>query len=93
MALIIWQDGNGKELHKETKGNGRPPRGAVRKEDGHFYVEQKPEEDQTIYYITQDSKGTILEKTPKGRGRPKPGFEKGIDRNWYKQLLSPETLK
>ena len=93
MALMIWLDNNGDELHRETKGKGRPPRGAVRKEDGNFYICQKPEEDKTIYYIVTNSQGQIVKRTPKGRGRPKPGFEKGLDGNWYKQYLSPETLK
>lgn len=89
MAYIIWTDENGKEIHKEKKGKGRPPRGAIRGEDGNFYVKQQPDVDLKKYYIVVDAKGNVLEKVQKSRGRAKPGFKRGQDGNWYKEEAAP----
>ena len=83
MAFIIWQDDTGKEIMREKKGKGRPPRGSTKEADGNFHV-QKSDKDMTIYYIIQDDRGEIIEKIRKGRGRPKPDFVKAPDGNWYK---------
>jgi len=70
MTELIFVDEKGKEQRRETKGPGRPPRGAVKQEDGNFIVH--PVEEKFIpFYIEPD--GT---RTPKGRGRGRPGYEK-----------------
>ena len=38
MAYYIYTNLTGKELRREPKGRGRPYRGAVRKEDGNWYI-------------------------------------------------------
>lgn len=90
MAFIIWLDDDEKEIKRQKKGRGRPPRGTERREDGNFYVSQI-HEDRTIYYVVRNADGTVI-KTPKGRGRPKPGFAKGAGGHWY-EVGSPVEVK
>lgn len=79
MAEMIYVDENGNELRRETKGKGRPPRGAERQEDGNFIVH--PVKDETFHpeYVDLDSEGNVLSRSPKGRGRAKPGYVKQTD--------------
>jgi hypothetical protein len=91
MSFIVWLDADGKEIRREKKQRGRPPKGSVKKEDGNFYVSPS-NEDETIYYIETDTKGKVLSKIPRGRGRPRPGFVKNpADGHWYRsQKQTPE---
>jgi hypothetical protein len=75
-AQIITLDASGKEVGREDKGRGRPPKGAVRK-DGNFYVTEGANEKVTPKYIYLNGK-----TEDKGRGRPKPNFTKNSDGNW-----------
>lgn len=90
MAEMIYVDENGNELRRETKGRGRPPRGAEKQEDGNFIV--RPVKDETFHpeYVNLDVEGNVLSRSPKGRGRAKPGYIKQEDGehkgHWVKKV-------
>ena len=94
MAELIYVDENGAELRRETKGKGRPPRGAVKQENGDFLV--APIVDETFHpeYLDVDAEGNVLSRSPKGRGRAKPGYEKqegGVLSGHWVKVVSDET--
>lgn len=97
MAEMIYVDENGNELRRETKGKGRPPRGAKKQEDGNFIVH--PVKDETFHpeYVDLDSEGNVLSRSPKGRGRAKPGYVKQEDGeykgHWTKTVTNEDTDK
>jgi hypothetical protein len=88
MAELIYVDAEGNELSRKVKGKGRPPRGAVKQDNGDFIV--SPVADAVRFtpeYITfgpdgeiavelKDADGNLVSRLAKGRGRPKPGFTK-----------------
>ena len=74
---IIHVDANGKELSRDIKGKGRPPRGATAQPNGDFIVSPLTSPTRFVpEYITLDESGKELSRVAKGRGRPKPGFTK-----------------
>jgi len=83
MSELIYQDEQGNEINRVTKGKGRPPKGAVRQENGDFIIKAGTAVSEPRIvpeYITVDEQGKEIEpRTSKGRGRPKPGFEKQTD--------------
>ena len=85
MSNIVYFNKDGVETHRAIKSKGRPPKGAVKTEDGDFHIFPQDEVvKEGIFYIIQDEDGSIISKEPKGRGRSKPGYEKREDGNWYK---------
>lgn len=90
MTEMIYVDENGNELRRETKGRGRPPRGAEKQEDGNFIV--RPLKDETFHpeYVDLDAEGNVLSRSLKGRGRAKPGYVKQEDGehkgHWVKKV-------
>jgi len=103
MSELIYQDEQGNETRRMTKGKGRPPKGAVKQEDGvekgNFIVKAGSEVSaprMTPEYITTDESGNEIEpRTLKGRGRPKPNFVKQTDGpnmgHWVK-VVKAETI-
>ena len=80
MSQIIWIDAEGKEIKREVKGRGRPPRGADKRDDGNFYVSPSQAEERFApKYLVLDSTGKVVQEEQKGRGRAKPGFEKAAE--------------
>lgn len=78
MAELIYVDDAGNELKRETKGRGRPPRGAEKQEDGNWIV-RPVEQAKTVgpvMYIDLDDSGNEISRRPKGRGRAKEGYTK-----------------
>jgi len=99
MSELIYQDEQGNEINRVTKTKGRPPKGAVRQENGDFIVKAgsvvaaprfSPE------YITVDEQGKEIEpRGSKGRGRAKPGFEKqtdGVFQGHWVKVVKAETV-
>ncbi len=80
MAELIYVDENGKELRREQKGRGRPPRGSVKQDDGNFIVNPVDSvERQVVEYIDVSEGGDVISRESKGRGRPRPGYTKQED--------------
>ena len=83
MNEMIYVDENGKELRREPKGRGKPPKNAVKQADGNWLVHPRKEEvREAILYVDLDKKGRAIRKTEKGRGKPKPGYIKATEGKW-----------
>lgn len=79
MADVIYLDESGKEVKRETKGRGRPPRGAVKQDNGNFVVQlplDEPEARVPSEEIVLDVDGNVVSRKRKSRGRAKPGYVK-----------------
>ena len=73
---LIYVDANGKEIKRERKDRGRPPKPHTR-QGNDFLVWPKPEvKRDLIQYIDLNSDGEEIERKPKGKGRPKPEYKK-----------------
>ena len=80
MAEMIYVDADGKEIRREPKGRGRPPKRAIQKPNGDLIIPppkivriRNPE------YIDLDEDGNVVKREAKGRGRPRPGYAKRAD--------------
>jgi len=101
MSELIYQDEQGNEIRRLTKGKGRPPKGSVRQENGDFIVKAGSVVSEPRFspeYITVDDQGKELEpRISKGRGRAKPGFEKQSDGpfqgHWVKVVKSETVVE
>jgi hypothetical protein len=94
MAELIYVDANGVETARIVKGRGRPPRGAVKQEDGNFIVHPVDEvERQVVKYIDVSEGGDVLRSEDKGRGRPRPNYRKMTEGehagHWVKVVAEP----
>ena len=77
MAELIFVDEDGKELRREPKGRGRPPRGSKKQDDGNFIVYPvETIERQVVEYVDVNEGGDVVSRKNKGRGRPKPDYKK-----------------
>ena len=89
MANIIFFDKDGQETKREIKGKGRPPRGAVKTENGDFHVFPVEPQVTGSFYIEVDDEGNETSRETKGRGRNRPDYEQREDGNWYRAKTSP----
>lgn len=100
MSEVIYQDENGIETKRVVKGKGRPPKDAVRQENGDFIVRVgvvvpgAPKAEYIVpQYITVDATGTeLVPRTNKGRGRAKPGFTKMEDGPFKGHWVMTQTV-
>lgn len=80
MAELVYLDVDGKEVKREVKGRGRPPKGSEKRDDGNFYVPASAVVDTVkAKYITLDKDGNKVSEEPKGKGRSRTDFQLASD--------------
>jgi hypothetical protein len=60
-VFLIWLDEDGKEIKRKHKGRGRPPSGAVKRDDGNWYLSASPKK--------TEANGEVEVEKPKPRKR------------------------